>query len=111
MVSAPQCQPLCSAEHEGSVVLYSRIAPILGCFAVVAALSASAQAAPSRSSVSLVVLSSSSTTVAAATVQPTFGSQVTYNISTTASQPWVETNCFQNGTLVYSDTRGFFAGY
>ena len=86
----------------------SRIASLLGCALVVAALAATANAAPSRSSVSLVVLP---VTIGAAGTAPSYGSQITYNVVTNVAQPWVETDCFQNGRLVYNDTRGFFAGY
>ena len=87
----------------------SRIAGLLGCVLVVAALAASAHAAPNRSSVSLVVLPAS--TVAGATVSPSFGSQITYSVATNVSQPWVVTDCSQNGVVVYTETRGFFSSY
>lgn len=89
--------------------MFSRIAVLAGCAVVVAALAASAHAAPNRSSLSLVVLPGS--TVAGATIAPSFGSQITYGVATYAAQPWVETDCYQNGRLVYTETRGFFASY
>ena len=49
---------------------------------------------------------------AAAGAQPTFGDQVTYEVSTAATnEPYVETSCFQNRTLVSKQSRGFFDGY
>ena len=42
---------------------------------------------------------------------PTFADWITYEVTTTASEPYVETSCFQNGKLVYKQSRGFFAGY
>jgi len=42
---------------------------------------------------------------------PHWGNHVTFNVSTTASQPYVTLNCYQNGAWVLSGTRGFFAGY
>ena len=43
---------------------------------------------------------------------PNWGDTITFNISTTAtSAPYVDLTCSQTGTLVYSATSGFFAGY
>jgi hypothetical protein len=42
----------------------------------------------------------------------TVGSQVTFDISTTATnEPWVRVACFQNGTAVYGQYWGFWSGY
>ena len=40
-----------------------------------------------------------------------YGEQVTFELSTTASQPQVSALCYQNGTLVYSASAGFWDGY
>ena len=40
-----------------------------------------------------------------------FGEQVTFNVSTNATKPWVEVACYQNGGLVYNQWHGFFPEY
>ena len=41
-----------------------------------------------------------------------WGEQVTFQVSTTATdKPYVNVNCYQGGTLVYSSSAGFFDGY
>jgi hypothetical protein len=43
---------------------------------------------------------------------PNWGEDVTFNISTTATKtPYVDLNCSQGGTVVYTATSGFFASY
>ena len=43
---------------------------------------------------------------------PNWGDTVTWNVSTTATtEPHVDLNCSQNGTLVYTGTTGLFASY
>jgi hypothetical protein len=43
---------------------------------------------------------------------PNWGDQVTFTVSTTATdRPTVRLYCYQNGTLVYTFSAGFFAGY
>jgi hypothetical protein len=42
---------------------------------------------------------------------PNFGDTITFNVSTSASWPSVELDCYQSGTLVYSATRGFYPTY
>lgn len=42
---------------------------------------------------------------------PNWGDTITFNVSTSASTPSVRLDCYQNGTLVYSATRGFYVGY
>jgi hypothetical protein len=41
---------------------------------------------------------------------PNVGDTVTFNISTTATQPYVNLLCYQNGVLGYNSWRGYFAG-
>jgi hypothetical protein len=41
---------------------------------------------------------------------PHFGQQVTFNVTATFSQPWVNLNCYQNGTWVSGEWGGFFDG-
>ena len=55
------------------------------------------------SSLSLVLLDSSDG-------QPHFGRQVTFNISTSATKPQVNAQCYQNGARVYTESHGFFEG-
>jgi hypothetical protein len=43
---------------------------------------------------------------------PSFGQQVTFKVSTTATQyPWVEVRCYQGATLVYDNWVGYFSSY
>jgi hypothetical protein len=43
---------------------------------------------------------------------PNWGDEVTFTITTTATaEPFVDLACYQNGTLVYGTTGGFFASY
>jgi hypothetical protein len=42
--------------------------------------------------------------------EPAIGDQVTFSISTSAAYPSVRVDCYQ-GSLVYSQTRGFYASY
>jgi len=43
---------------------------------------------------------------------PHYGQQVTFNVSTTATdKPSVKLNCYQGGVLVYTHSAGFYAGY
>jgi hypothetical protein len=55
-------------------------------------------------SISLVLLNSSDGL-------PHWGQQVTFNVSTTATEPFVSVTCSRNGSAVYSASAGFFAGY
>ena len=76
-----------------------------------AALAAKPVTGSSKSStIELVMLAGDGARAAGA--QPTFGDQVTYDVWTAATdEPYVETSCFQNGTLVSKQSRGFFDGY
>jgi hypothetical protein len=43
---------------------------------------------------------------------PHWGQNVTFNVSTTATnEPYVSLECWQNGTVVYGASAGFFPGY
>ncbi|MBX4197237.1 hypothetical protein KW801_01625 [Candidatus Saccharibacteria bacterium] len=41
---------------------------------------------------------------------PNFGDQITFNVSSTASQPWVRLDCYQSGTWVSGEWGAFYAG-
>jgi hypothetical protein len=61
-----------------------------------------------KSSLSLVVLPS---TGSSATTPAQWGDQVTFDVSTTATDmPSVQARCYQAGTLVYSHTGFFYGG-
>jgi hypothetical protein len=65
----------------------------------------------SSSSISLVIVSGQ-TAAAAATASPTYGSQVTFAVSTTATdRPYVLLNCYQNGVWVLAGQAGFYDLY
>jgi len=75
-----------------------------------AALAGKGGAGKSTSSLTLVVVAADGARVT--TAQPRYGDQITYDVSTTATpRPYVETSCFQDGKLVYKQSRGFFADY
>jgi hypothetical protein len=64
------------------------------------------------STISLVIPTSGLASTTSGTASPSFGQQVTFAESTTAtSTPWVETKCYQSGQLVYDAWAGFFASY
>jgi len=62
-----------------------------------------------NSSISLVMLSGSTGATGSG---PQIGNQVTFEITTTATdQPWVNVNCYQDGAWAYGQWHGFFPGY
>jgi hypothetical protein len=42
---------------------------------------------------------------------PHYGQQVTFNVTSSATQPFVSLNCYQGGVRVASGSAGFYAGY
>ena len=42
---------------------------------------------------------------------PNYNDTITFNVPTTSYKTWVELRCYQNGTSVYAQSAGFFAGY
>jgi hypothetical protein len=63
----------------------------------------------SSSSISLVVMSATRT---AADVGARYGDQVTFDVSTNATdRPYVLLNCYQNGVWVLAGQAGFWASY
>jgi hypothetical protein len=60
--------------------------------------------AGSSSSLSLVLMNSTDGL-------PHHGQDVTFNVSTTATQPFVRLDCYQNGVWVYTSTVGYFPSY
>ena len=75
------------------------------------AMTGSAFAGKSSSSLSLVVLSSG-TSLATATVQPSYGGQITFDVSTTETDhPQVNVRCYQDGAFVYDGWQGFYPSY
>jgi hypothetical protein len=43
---------------------------------------------------------------------PSYGQQVTFTVSTTATAyPWVEVKCSQGGAVVYDNWVGYFSSY
>jgi hypothetical protein len=79
--------------------------------ALVLALASTASAGGRKStssSLSLVVLGTSGAASAQTAAGAHWGDSVTFDVSTTATdKPSVKTNCYQNGTLVYTQF-GFF---
>jgi hypothetical protein len=63
------------------------------------------RASSGSSSISLVEVTGSDSV-------PNWGEQITFNVSTTATNfPYVDLNCIQDGTTVYTATTGYFADY
>ena len=42
---------------------------------------------------------------------PNHGDKITFNVTTSASSPFVSVNCYQGSAWVYSGSVGYFAGY
>jgi hypothetical protein len=62
------------------------------------------------SSLNLVVLSTAETPAAA--TQPSYGGQITFDVSTTETdRPSVNVHCYQGTILVYDAWQGFWPGY
>ena len=62
--------------------------------------------ASGKNSISLATVSGS-----AAVATPTFGSTVTFAVQSTEQTPYVNVQCWQNGSLVYAATRAYWASY
>ena len=89
-----------------------RSIPIAAVVGALALAVSPAFAGRSSSSVTLVPLSTAALSATASTSGVPFGSQVTFNVSTTATSfPWVEVRCSQGKTLVYAQTMGFFSSF
>ena len=89
------------------------IAAALGVAASMLVLAGTALAGKPSSSLSLVLLSSSSSAaLASAEAEPSYGDQVTFDVSSTeTSRPFVNLRCYQNGAFVYDGWHGFFDSY
>jgi hypothetical protein len=90
-----------------------RKSTIVHTLVVVAVLltAATALAGKSRSTLNLVVLSSSEA-LAATAAEPSYGDQITFDVSTTATdRPFVNVRCYQDGAWVYDGWHGFFESY
>ena len=91
-----------------------RSVTILGVLAAGLMLAATpALAARPSSSITLVQLSESTSLAAtSSTSNPQYGDQVTFEVKTDRTEhPWVRTQCWQGGELVYVQWHGFFADY
>jgi hypothetical protein len=74
-------------------------------------LAGSALAAKPNSSIALVLVGSSGTAAATA-VGPSYGDQITFNVSTTVTDhPSVNVRCYQDATWVYDGWQSFWPGY
>ena len=76
-------------------------------------LAGTALAGKPNSSLSLVVVSTSPTTpLASAAAEPSYGSEVTFDVaSSETDRPFVNVRCYQNGAFVYDGWHGFFNSY
>jgi len=84
---------------------------VTGALLVVSAASAQPPSG-SSSTLQLVVLNGvASPAGTAASVQASYGNQVTFNLQTSSSEPWVSVMCSQNGRAVYGQYWGFWSSY
>ena len=75
-------------------------------------IATTAFAAKSTSSLNLVVLGAGAAPAAAATAEPSFGGQITFDVSTTQTDtPYVNVRCYQDGAFVYDGWQGFYPSY
>lgn len=94
--------------NRGAAILVAGITALVVTGAALAAKNVPGNA--KSGSIALVMLADDGSRAVGA--QPAFGHEVTYDVSTAATEePYVETSCFQNGTLVSKQSRGFFDGY
>jgi hypothetical protein len=64
------------------------------------------------STISLVIPNAAAAATSSGPQSPSFGQQVTFAESTTATAyPWVDAKCSQNGKVVYEQFAGFYSGY
>ncbi len=86
------------------------IAMVVGAVAALV-IAGTAFASKPTSSLNLVILPSGDVQNAA-TAEPSFGSQITFDVSTTeADTPFVNVRCYQDGAWVYDGWEGFFESY
>ena len=85
----------------------------IGAMAVMSLLLAVPALAGGRNSSSITLVMVSGASVSADTSSgPSYGSQVTFAVSTTATdRPYVTLNCYQNGQWLLSGQAGFYAAY
>jgi hypothetical protein len=95
--------------NRGAAILTAGLVALVLSGAALAGKPGSGGAVKSSGSVKLVLVAADGARTSASA--PTFADWITYEVTTTASEPYVETSCFQNGKLVYKQSRGFFAGY
>jgi hypothetical protein len=72
-------------------------------------LAGGALAARSTSSLNLVVLGAR--TAASEPTEPSYGGQITFDVSTSESHPSVNVRCYQAGSWVYDGWQSFWPGY
>ena len=85
-----------------------KIVPPLVALVAILVVAGVAAASKPNSSLNLVVVGSAGS---AATVQPTYGSQVTFDVSTNQTDhPYVNVRCNQTGVFVYDSWAAFWAG-
>ncbi len=95
--------------NRGAAILTAGLVALVLSGAALAGKPGSGGAVKSSGSLKLVLVAADGARTSASA--PTFADWITYDVTTTASEPYVETSCFQNGKLVYKQSRGFFAGY
>ncbi len=95
--------------NRGAAILTAGLVALVLSGAALAGKPGSGGAVKSSGSVKLVLVAADGARTSASA--PTFADWITYDVTTTASEPYVETSCSQNGKLVYKQSRGFFAGY
>jgi opacity protein-like surface antigen len=82
---------------------------VIATLAAALAVASAAMAAKGASSLSVVVVGPSTN---AATVQPSYGGQITFDVSTNETdRPYVNVRCYQGVAFIYDSWQGFWTGY
>jgi hypothetical protein len=95
--------------------MFQRAALLASLLGVLAFAGVAAAAGPSKAASSIngptIVSSAGATALAAPLSAARFGDVITFDVSTTATtSPFVNLQCFQNGTLVAQGWNAYFAG-
>lgn len=85
--------------------MFTRLALTLICLAFIA----SPAAAAARTTIELGTVTSGLT--ATTTAVPHFGDTVTFDVTTQEQRPYVNLQCWQDSTLVYAASAGYFSPY
>jgi hypothetical protein len=91
----------------GTVLIFALIFALVGLIAVFETWAAPRPGGGSSASISLKLPPDTDNN---GDGQPNYLDAVSFNISTTATAPFVHLKCYQNGTLVADGSKGYFSG-